>query len=157
MWTVCPLRRSQGGCGFQTFVMWTRLGEFYQQENSARGILCFISHLKPPRDGKLWVRTRQGRKREKMQGAWKEKGALVPGSQLHFSLAESQKYQHNRQITEDSLQGQSLSLRKMSNKTFIRSRTCLRPECVQAMISLHQSSCPTCKPNQALYKAPHNV
>lgn len=124
-------------------------------EFSKRQTLLHLTLEAAPR--RKAVGTRQSRKTEKMQGAWKEKGALVPGSQLHLSLAESQKYQHNRQITEDSLQGQSLSLRKMSSKTFIRSRTCLRPECVHAMVSVHQLSCPICKPNQALYKAPHNM
>lgn len=124
-------------------------------EFSKRQTLLHLTLEAAPR--RKAVGTRQGRKTEKMQGAWKEKGALVPDAPLHFSLAESQKYQHNRQITEDSLQGQSLSLRKMSNKTFIRSHTCLRPECVHAIISLHQPSCPTFKPKQALFKAPRNV
>lgn len=87
-------------------------------EFSKRQTLLHLTLEAAPR--RKAVGTRQGRRTEKMQGAWKEKGALVPGSQLPFSLAESQKYQHNQQITEDSLQGQSLSLRKMSSKTFIR-------------------------------------
>lgn len=118
--TVCPLRRSQGRCGIQSLVTWIKQWEFYQPENSARGKLCYVCFTPGAAVNQKAVFPRQGRKTEKIKGYGKRDEPLVPDSQSHFFLAESQECQPSWQITADSLQRQSPSLREISNENLYK-------------------------------------
>lgn len=151
--TVCPRRRSQGRCGFQSLVTWTRPWEFYQQENSARGKLCFLSCLQQPCNGKLWLWGRAKRQR-KLRGTGREKNPLSQ-TLSHTSLWLSIKNVNPADKSQRTAHRDKTFLwERCQTRILIKSHTCLRPEWVQALISTVSASTllSPLNRNQALHK-----